>query len=355
MKGFFGFGLGFNRGHVPGYGPTTSRNAGRCSRVASRAIRQRRRGRLRPNGQAWSAQRRVALPLAGGSARTRPAQNVDKSIKESDSVYRVNLSWKATDTSLLYATWSEGYRPGGINRNPVRRRLRLRTSSPTMSSAGSRAGRTTGCNSTAPCSSRSGTTSRCPSRARTASRRSTMARKPRSQGTEMQLDWLATDNLRLSLAGAYYDTRADDDYCDLDAAGDCSKRQAPAGTPLPITAGVQGQRDRALHVPAGRLRCARAGIARLRRQPLPPTSTSTTTPSCGDIPSSTFLDLAFGIENDKYAIELFVANATDEDAPLFVDAECAPGVCGVQAYGVSAAAADVRHPVLAGLLSQDAS
>ena len=43
---------------------------------------------------------------------------MDKGISESDSVYRVNLTWKATDTAMLYATWSEGYRPGGINRNP---------------------------------------------------------------------------------------------------------------------------------------------------------------------------------------------------------------------------------------------
>ena len=55
----------------------------------------------------------------------------------------------------------------------------------------------------------------------------------------------------------------------------------------------------------------------------------------GEIPSNTFVDLAFGIENEKYAIELFVANATDEDAPLFFDAECAPGVCGIQEYGVA--------------------
>ena len=29
---------------------------------------------------------------------------------------RVNASWKATDDLLLYATWSEGFRPGGFNR-----------------------------------------------------------------------------------------------------------------------------------------------------------------------------------------------------------------------------------------------
>jgi hypothetical protein len=54
----------------------------------------------------------------------------------------------------------------------------------------------------------------------------------------------------------------------------------------------------------------------------------------GEIPSNTFLDLAFGLGTEKYTIELFVANATDEDAPLFFDAECAPSVCGGQAYGV---------------------
>ena len=29
---------------------------------------------------------------------------------------RANLSWKVTDTALVYATWSQGYRPGGFNR-----------------------------------------------------------------------------------------------------------------------------------------------------------------------------------------------------------------------------------------------
>ena len=30
---------------------------------------------------------------------------------------RVSLSWKVTDNSLVYATWSQGYRPGGFNRS----------------------------------------------------------------------------------------------------------------------------------------------------------------------------------------------------------------------------------------------
>jgi outer membrane receptor protein involved in Fe transport len=35
---------------------------------------------------------------------------------ESDTTYKFNLSWQATDNALLYATWSEGFRQGGPNR-----------------------------------------------------------------------------------------------------------------------------------------------------------------------------------------------------------------------------------------------
>ena len=56
----------------------------------------------------------------------------------------------------------------------------------------------------------------------------------------------------------------------------------------------------------------------------------------GDIPSSTFLDLSFGLKNDTYALELFVSNATNEDAPLGINTECATSVCGVQPLAVRA-------------------
>jgi hypothetical protein len=54
----------------------------------------------------------------------------------------------------------------------------------------------------------------------------------------------------------------------------------------------------------------------------------------GDIPSSTFINLAFGTEWDKNTVELFISNVTGEDAPLGVTSECTPQVCGVQAKGV---------------------
>ncbi|HET9472338.1 MAG TPA: TonB-dependent receptor, partial [Steroidobacteraceae bacterium] len=48
--------------------------------------------------------------------RTAPCVNLDKTVKEDGNTKRLNVSFHATDDVMLYATWSEGFRPGGINR-----------------------------------------------------------------------------------------------------------------------------------------------------------------------------------------------------------------------------------------------
>ena len=45
-----------------------------------------------------------------------PCKQFDKSIKENDWLGRVNLAYHLDDEKMIYGTWSEGYRPGGINR-----------------------------------------------------------------------------------------------------------------------------------------------------------------------------------------------------------------------------------------------
>ncbi|RYZ71263.1 MAG: TonB-dependent receptor, partial [Lysobacteraceae bacterium] len=45
-----------------------------------------------------------------------PCVNIDKRVREHDTIGKINLTYKLSDTKLLYATWSEGYRPGGNNR-----------------------------------------------------------------------------------------------------------------------------------------------------------------------------------------------------------------------------------------------
>jgi len=45
-----------------------------------------------------------------------PCTNLDKRVKDSGFVHRLNLTYKANDDLLVYATWSRGFRPGGVNR-----------------------------------------------------------------------------------------------------------------------------------------------------------------------------------------------------------------------------------------------
>ena len=51
-----------------------------------------------------------------GPAFARPDANVDLKTNNTDTVMRANLSYAFTDDVMLFATYAEGYRPGGINR-----------------------------------------------------------------------------------------------------------------------------------------------------------------------------------------------------------------------------------------------
>ncbi len=326
VHGFFGFGLGFNPGRVPGSDPgdiqpTEPGEPSGGSGVFLPAVDGE------PQGVGWSRNGEWRCP-SQEDRKDAPCVNANRNVSESDSVYRVNLSWKATDTALLYATWSEGFRPGGINRNPAvpdyvsdvltnyelgwKTRLagdRLQFNGAVFLEEWD--------DIQVAFQGLNGITQ--------------VENGPEAEikGTEMQVDWLPSDNWRLSLAGAYYDSELTSDYAPL------GELKAPEGTPLPITAEFKGNMIARYMFPLGGFEAHVQGSLAYEGSRTSDLDIDDSA-AFGEIPSNTFLDLAFGIENDKYAIELFVANATDEDVPLFFDAECAPGVCGGQAYGVAA-------------------
>ncbi|NJN40132.1 MAG: TonB-dependent receptor, partial [Gammaproteobacteria bacterium] len=339
MKGFFGFGLGFNRSHVPGYGsdniPGTPDDANEVGEPGD--PRNGGSGAYDPNGQGWSANGEWRC-ASQADFKDAPCQNVDKRISETDHVFRANLSFKATDTALLYATWSEGYRPGGINRNPflpdyvsdfltnweagwktrwMDDRLQfngaifLQDWDDIQVSFQGLNGITQVANGP----------------------------KAEVKGIEVQLDWLATDRLRIGGALAYYDSELKDPYCDdSNNNGACDPGEninAPAGTSLPITPDFKGNLTARYTFPLAGFDAHVQGALAYQGSRASQLNIADND-RYGDIPSTTLLDLAFGIENDKYGVELFVSNATDEKAPLFVLSECAPQVCGGQNYGVQA-------------------
>ncbi len=50
-------------------------------------------------------------------AGTAPCTNLDTVVKQDDYTPKVNLTYRFDDDRMVYATWSKGFRPGGVNRN----------------------------------------------------------------------------------------------------------------------------------------------------------------------------------------------------------------------------------------------
>ena len=42
----------------------------------------------------------------------------DSKVSSDDTVFKGNLTWRVSDDAMVYVTYSEGYRPGGLNRDP---------------------------------------------------------------------------------------------------------------------------------------------------------------------------------------------------------------------------------------------
>jgi outer membrane receptor protein involved in Fe transport len=231
VKGFFGYGLGFNPGRAPGsrasdglVEPGDPRNGGS--------------GAFSPLGAGWSRNGEWRCK-SQAAYKDAPCQNVDKGISESDHIGRVNLRWKPTEDAMLYATWSEGYRPGGINRNPfagdfvsdflTNWELGWKTEWQ---------GKTLQFNGALFLEQ----WDRFQISFQGANGITQVANGPSAEvkGAELQVLWLATEKLMLSASAARYDSELKDVYADRDAAGNITNVIAPKGTALPITPKFKG-------------------------------------------------------------------------------------------------------------------
>ncbi len=318
VKGFFGFGSQWSTGDPGGANSPASFNL-------------------------WSGTGELNCDLVDGDEgwtpsfngrenwKDKPCLNVDKTQKESDSVYRVNLSRDIGDDHMVYFTWSEGYRPGGVQRNPTAgkydadfltnieigwktqwmdNRVQFNGAIFTQSWDDIQVSFT---GENAITAVNNGPTASV-------------------DGLEANLIWLPTDGLRISVAGAFYDTALEDDYCNF-TAGICTEVLAPKGTALPTTADFKGNLIARYTFPIGRFDSYVQGAVAHNGKRLADLD-QTVAPIIGDLPAWTTLDISAGIQSDTWALDLFVSNATNEDAPLYITAECTLETCGNQLYGV---------------------
>jgi outer membrane receptor protein involved in Fe transport len=67
-------------------------------------------------GDGYSGSTGVAGCFGPPEVSGSPCTNLDKRVKDSGFVHRLNLTYKPNEDLLFYATWSRGFRPGGVNR-----------------------------------------------------------------------------------------------------------------------------------------------------------------------------------------------------------------------------------------------
>ena len=67
-------------------------------------------------GFAFASSEGVATCFEPATVAGAPCNDLDKRVKQTDFTHKLNLTYHFDDDHLVYATWSRGFRPGGINR-----------------------------------------------------------------------------------------------------------------------------------------------------------------------------------------------------------------------------------------------
>ncbi|MEO6103495.1 MAG: TonB-dependent receptor, partial [Pseudoxanthomonas sp.] len=273
-----------------------------------------------------------------------PCLNLDKRVKESGNIGKANLTWQVTDQAMLYATWSEGFRPGGINRrgtlppylSDVLTNYELGFKTSWFDN------RVTFNGSVFRQEWKDFQFSILGANGLTEIKNANQAR---INGAEFDLNWAATYNLRITAGAAFYDAKLTENYCgltDLDGkpitecvdgtinpdTGDVfTGPEAPSGTQLPVTPKFKGNLiarysfeiggfDAYLQAAAVHVGERRSDLRLLERDIL------------GTLPAYTTADFSVGLGRANWSVDLFVNNAFDERGQIARFTQCGETICG---------------------------
>jgi outer membrane receptor protein involved in Fe transport len=306
LEGYFGFGDGFS----------SSGNSGEalCSRFV---------GSLPGDRSRW-------LPFQGA-----PCLNLDRKVDEDGVSAKVNITYRFDEGKMAYFTYSEGFRPGGVNRRGTfppydadyldnfeigwkttwaDNRVRLNGAlfwqdwADFQFSFLGLNGLTNIIN----------------------------AGDARIKGVEVDLNWAATDNLTLSGSVSLIDSELTEFFCEQllpDGSGQLPAAQcpadsaAPAGTELPIAPKFKGNLIGRYTFPIGNFDGhvqASVSYEGERRSALLPSDEAFLG---GSNSSYSVADIAFGIKNENFSAEVFLNNAFDERAEITRFAQCDESIC----------------------------
>lgn len=260
-----------------------------------------------------------------------PCTNLDKSTEESGELYRANLEWRLDEDRMLYATYSEGFRPGGINRRGT-----LPPYSADFLDNYEIGWKTDWANGRLRWNGAvflevweefqfaflglSGLTE------------IQNAGDAEIRGLETDLIWAPTDALTIFAAATLLDS-------ELTSA---TIVDTVAGTPLPVAPDLKLDLNARYEFPLGAWEAfVQGGVSYVGQRSIDIRQTEAAL--IGELDSYWLTDIAFGVERNAWRISMFVDNLFDERGVTGRYTECAIGTCFGEQYDV------VVRPLTAGI------
>ena len=282
-------------------------------------------------GRGYSSRTGEAACFAKASVAGSPCTNLNKRAKETGTIYKANLNWQVADGKMLYATYSQGYRPGGINRRSTLAPYvadylynyelgwKITSADRTIRFNGSAYYEDwkdfqfsfLGPNSFTEILN---------------------AGQARIKGVETELSWATpVEGLHLTAATSITDAKLGSDYCGtVDAKGvpikSCAKPQAPAGTALPVTPKFKGNAIARYEFPMGDLNAHVQGAVVFQTSSWADLRLAERA-QLGRQSGYQTVDLSAGLDRDTWNLEVALTNAGDVIGETIRTSECTPTVC----------------------------
>ena len=260
-----------------------------------------------------------------------PCTNLDARIHESGETHKVNLTWQVTDDKMLYATYSTGFRPGGVNRrNDIPGVGPYSSDSLDNYELG---WKTSWANNRLRFNGdifwENWNNFQFPFLGPNSVTIIANVGQAEIKGAEAEVSWLPIDDLTLTGSAAYTSAMLAANYC----GGDCTSNpvQSPSGTQLPITPKwkLNGVARYEFHFDG---LDAHVQTAIVHQSGTWPDLRVFQRNLLGKNKAYTMVDFTAGLGRDNWMIELSLQNAFDERAQLGRYAACTPETCGYQTY-----------------------
>ncbi|EJU12345.1 TonB-dependent receptor [Sphingomonas sp. LH128] len=277
----------------------------------------------------YSPRTGVAACFEEAKVAGSPCTNLDAKTSDTGSIYKANLTYKLTPDWLVYATWSRGFRPGGINRRGGQPPYAPDTLDNYEFGWKSQIGafhfnyamfREDWSNIQLSFLGENGLTL------------IRNAGQARIYGVEFDMGY-RKGGLTLNASGSYNDAKITKDFCLIaNATFDCSipdgnTRLAQAGTHLPITARFKGNALARYEFPIGEWTGHIQGAVNYigkRRSDLRNAENAIK----GEFAAYTTADFSIGIKNDVWRFDIYANNMFDSNGVINSSVQCLETTCG---------------------------